>query len=1240
MKRIINKHIFPIIIVAIVIVIAAANYEPGTILSGWDTLHPEFNFGEYFKRIFFGAWQEHQGLGSLAAQAHASELPRIIFYYIMSFVIPDSFLRYSYFFIALILGPLGVFYFLRDVIFNKRKEKRNYFSFLGALFYLLNLITVQHFFVPFEMFATHYASLGWLFLFALKYIFYGERKLCLYFAICTILASSMAHTATLWYSYFFTIVIFLGVFNIFTRNKAFLKRSLFIVFITIFLNLFWILPDLYFLFTSADSIAKSKIHTLFTQEAFIQNASFGRIQDLAIFKNFLFNWGVYEGNGHFDLLLKEWQVHLQNSLILLLGYVFSFIILLGLFNSIKNRNKTQLSFLTILAISVFFWLNINPPFGFIFIFFQDNIPLFKEALRFPFTKFSILLIFSSAIYFSLGLSFLDEISQKIKKNVLFSKFLLLSISILLIIYMYPAFKGYLISPHMRVSIPKEYQDLFNWLDKKEPGKVANLPIHTFWGWTYYDWGYQGAGFLWFGIKYPLLDREFDRWSPINEQYSSEMSYAIYSKDSKLFKNVLEKYNIKYVLIDKSVIAPDSYNNSKLLFFDETENLLKENNLTESANFGKISIYENKVNEKNNVFLIKNPASIEPSAKILYKDYAFSEYGDYIAKNDHSQIYFPFRDIVDNQSHFLLNLTEEKDGIKLPIKTTEDLLTNFPNYKDIDSILPVDITIEKDSNQLDITLYPTLPYSNLEEKPLPLTMEASLLTKNFIISVNKSNNFLVTSPSDKTPYSLGKLFIKANENNSISLYEDVPKKTILLDFSKPIYSLFDCGQKESDPSFGINQFTNGGFSLFAKNMELCMTTPLSKLISSSDLGLDTEVLLGIDFSYEGKEEPSMCLSSLENSNCVYYFSKKYLIKNSDTKISSQYYAINADDLGKLNLKIYIDARGSKQKITQTFENLAINITPPSFSTEITPQIIQASLDYTKQKKTNEYFIDLPYSGNRELSREITDHRSTGGDCSIVNPRGPILQSKVVLKTEQDEFIRYNSEEGSFCDHFSYEGLPRNQSYLVSIVSRNIEGLPIRLCITNNYSKRCDIYTHLTSSPTFKKEYFLLPSMGDGEGFDININNFAIKRIPSINDLKSINIIPIPLNWLSLIKTGDNKEKSVRLSAKSVEHPNPSLYLVSLPTSTSSEILTLSQSFENGWKAYEVNNLGIISQIFPFMFGKEIKKHILVNNWANGWEIDNVKEKSIIIVYLPQYLEYFGFILLLILPFTMLLIRPKN
>ena len=63
------------------------------------------------------------------------------------------------------------------------------------------------------------------------------------------------------------------------------------------------------------------------------------------------------------------------------------------------------------------------------------------------------------------------------------------------------------------------------------------------------------------------------------------------------------------------------------------------------------------------------------------------------------------------------------------------------------------------------------------------------------------------------------------------------------------------------------------------------------------------------------------------------------------------------------------------------------------------------------------------------------------------------------------------------------------------------------------------------------------------------------------------------------------------------------------------------------------------LFPFLGGKELKEHVLVNNWANGWIIDSEKFKvqssKFVIVFWPQYLEYLGFVIL-ILTFAVLLV----
>ena len=118
LKSFFLNNLFPILLIVITLVLVVVNWKPDTWLSGWDTLHPEFNFKLNLQRTFNGVWQEHQGLGATASQSHPVEFIRTIVLMFFSLFLPLSFLRYAYFFICLILGPLGVYYFLNTIVLS------------------------------------------------------------------------------------------------------------------------------------------------------------------------------------------------------------------------------------------------------------------------------------------------------------------------------------------------------------------------------------------------------------------------------------------------------------------------------------------------------------------------------------------------------------------------------------------------------------------------------------------------------------------------------------------------------------------------------------------------------------------------------------------------------------------------------------------------------------------------------------------------------------------------------------------------------------------------------------------------------------------------------------------------------------------------------------------------------------------------------------------------------------------
>jgi hypothetical protein len=128
-----------------------------------------------------------------------------------------------------------------------------------------------------------------------------------------------------------------------------------------------------------------------------------------------------------------------------------------------------------------------------------------------------------SVWFGIGSRIIIVVLNKVKLGFIYVLIIVCS----LFYFQLPQFHGYLISPSMKVQIPSNYFEVFKWFDlQDENSRVAKLPMNTYWGWVYNEWGYQGAGFTWFGIKQPIIEREFDRWSPHNETFSMKLFYTI------------------------------------------------------------------------------------------------------------------------------------------------------------------------------------------------------------------------------------------------------------------------------------------------------------------------------------------------------------------------------------------------------------------------------------------------------------------------------------------------------------------------------------------------------------------------------------------------------------------------------------------------------------------------------------------------------------------------------------------
>ena len=1115
-----TKKIKDIVLLSILILIGVVfsyfNFKSGTFLSGWDTIHSEFDFGIAFKRLTSPTFQEFQGIGAVSAQSHIAELPRIVFLFIFSFIFELNFLRYFYVFLMLILGPLGVYQFLKVLLNRDPEDEENdsylYPAFIGALFYLTNLSVVQHFSVPLEMFITFYGFLGFLFLYITKSLKDFNQKNILNLALFSFLIAPSAHTATLFYMLLLFISFFFLIEVIFSekdqRYEEFKKRL--VIFLTILItNLFWILPNIYFILTHGAEVSQSKIHILFSDQAYLSNLSFGNFLDLAILKNYLFIWQVWNGRD-FAPLLNEWARNLDAGLVIH-GYLVFFAALFGVGLTLVQKDKRLYGFIGGLMLCLIFISSSRSVLGNFVDYLRDNIPFVREALRFPFNKFSTLLSLSIAVFLAV---FFDNIFSVVKRNILkiTTTFVFMVLSLA---YFLPALSGQLISPYMRVSYPNAYFELFDYFKNQgEFGRVADFPIHSVYGWSYYNFGYQGAGFLWFGIDKPIFNREFDRWNTKNEDYYNEMSFAIYNNDPRLVESVLKKYQIRWILIDKNIFAP--LENDQILHFGEIEKTLKGiSSLKMEKKFGE-NIYVYKYFPQDDFVeskVLKNTPMVTNEFFRESRDLNFENFGNYYSEKS-TEISYGLK----GKTELLRKEYISSDEDSFYIKNVSGLKKNQGLIKAIGDDKGFEISFKDQKQRIDI-----------------------------------KDKFDFLSLNDTFLYPKKEVDVLVSTENILDLLkiDSQNDATALADF----ISAGNCSEESAGAVYSLEKKDNN-LVVNSKNTVGCINLDLRAFLGSKQF--DNYYL-------------TFKVSGLNANNYFCVLKDKECNKE---KITGDFSILltNKDT----NLIIFNEPIEISKQATSTVTGLnLLTLKKSGFQ----------NLAFTKDVFVEQDEIILKkspiYTGN--LAR-FGFSPSNCGESDILNSLTGV----------------FNSSSKNICDSYEIGYDSKNYSVL-EIKSRNTAGLPLRVCLQNIETKKCDLFMPLPKNKEFESDYILLPPF-EGPHY-LAVTNQVIEGNPSYNEISYMSVAKIP--YSSIFSSQEQKR-------------NPK------------DIYYLGTSFDKGFVAF----CGITPCQFP---------HVLVNNWANGWilpEGQNPDEINLKVVFWPNFLPLVGFFALgmLILYTLKVLFRP--
>ncbi len=555
------RRLWPIfVLVGIETALVISNLELNTWLLGWDSTQPELNFALNFVRDITGLWQYYRGLGVLDGMAHVANVMHVLYVWLLSLIVGRMYVRYAYIFFMHLLGGVGICILLR-YLFRPQNQS---LALLGALFYMLNPYTLQMFYQPLELFATHYASLPWIIWGIIRYVHQPKSKRLRHLALLSLAFTPQAHVPTIFIVlsvlYFALTVSFLlskfGSFQIVARVTA-------IIFVT---NAFWGIPYVYSALSNARDISQAKINRLSDPEIRLRNDAYGDFDSVIRMQGFGLSYEDWHKNNPVGLQMPQWRDWWDRPEVKVSLYMFTGVGLLGL--TAMLLGKWHWWGVGFASMYLFTLGNLGirmPGIGMAGKLLRRFVPYYGNIFRFTFTKFSLMYAF----LLSLGLvATLWLIQRKRGATTVNVVFMLLIIWIAL-----PAFKGGFFYWELRNQMPQEYMDAMRILNKAPYGRVLYLPQPTSWGWVSHTWGYRGSGFIWQGVRDPMLYPAFNAWSAYNEGFSNQLLDAVYTCNApeiietmqvtaecvQALRGILRKYDVKYVLVDRSVFVPGENN---------------------------------------------------------------------------------------------------------------------------------------------------------------------------------------------------------------------------------------------------------------------------------------------------------------------------------------------------------------------------------------------------------------------------------------------------------------------------------------------------------------------------------------------------------------------------------------------------------------------------------------------------------------------------------------------------------
>jgi hypothetical protein len=546
------------LLLGILFAVVCINFRPGYFILGNDNYSPELNPGLTVSRSLEDpAWRSYRVFGN-PSDSEQADLFRAFTFGLLETFFPKWLVSQGYVFFALVTGSLSMAFLAGQLIHWVRENRmRQTLMFFSGFSYFANMVTSWMFNSPLMVFLAGYAFLP-LLLWRLAVVFRhptGLNYLLLFIAVIVHTTSSMVPTTFIVESgiiLFFIVYLSMDFRHQLGKRRTGLVAAMSAV-VIFGSQLFWILPFVQFVQSNAVALRETYINRSLTPQLVEDEATHNITSNTV---RLFFSWmDIRNDDGTYQF--PHYPRYLARD-VAGLGYLLPALALAGYLFAFSKRARHTVMLSTLFFAGLILINGINPPFGSVFSFFQEHIPLFKQVFRWQSSKLYPLLTIPYAVFAGMGAVFFTALAEYAvrsqKKRVRSIAAILpgILISIGFIWFVLPYFTGGLINPENYVRVPGEYFELSKYLKKNDPdSRIMLVPAANTLYFRTHTWGFYGSSFLNYLIPNPIVEKALTTGSFENEDGMRVLENAYHSEDPSVFANALRYYRTPLVLFDRS-----------------------------------------------------------------------------------------------------------------------------------------------------------------------------------------------------------------------------------------------------------------------------------------------------------------------------------------------------------------------------------------------------------------------------------------------------------------------------------------------------------------------------------------------------------------------------------------------------------------------------------------------------------------------------------------------------------------